>query len=283
MLAATNAPDGIATTAGFLFTFDGLAIQRCTIGSCGAPQVVFAPSSSETLMGAFVGPASIAYTMMRTGSIGEVHSAGLDGKNDVALVSLPNVMPNAVAASGPRTFWADDQTGDVHCVGCAGADKVWMTTSDSVKALFTDNSSVYALYAGGSGTIYSCPQGTACATSPPVVLGGLDASTTAAQVGTDGTYVYAARATDVARVEVATTTVTPILAGETVAALAVDAKTRDLFYATQAGEIGRVASDGTRTPLGACGLAYAMTFDATYVYAAIRTGVMGVRVISVHR
>lgn len=286
VLTVIDQPTRIAANGGFVFSVDSVGVRRCDVATpCSSPApIVMAQGSGQTFANADV-TSAIAYTLDDTAG-GSIRTAALDGTNGKTLLTTA-VTPNQIATLGADTFWVDDDTGDVHCIGCAGtADALWIQALGNVTTIFAGGQAIYALVSGGGAndTIYACGANAACASAPTLVVDSLDSTTTANQVAADALYVYAARTTvsDVVRVD-ANQVVKPVLQGEVVTALAVDPSTHDLFYATTQGEIGRVAADGTRVPLGKCASAFALAFDSTHVYAALDTATPPWTVISLAR
>ncbi len=271
VLSTPVSPDSVAFSSGFVFLVGGGQVSRCdATAACIDPTPTV---QNADLAGATVG-ASLAYTLQNTGSGGSVHTAALDGTNDTVLLSVPTASPEAVAMGGGRTYWVDANTGDVHCIGCVGADATWISALTAPTALLADGNSVYALALDSSGAtrgVYGCGAQLACATAPRVVTEHLDSATTVNGVATDGTYVYVARLTEKEIVGIdglgnSTTLATGVVA----TAIAVDPTSKELFYGTLDGEIGRVTLDAshTRTVISQCSAEiWSIAIDATHVYA----------------
>jgi hypothetical protein len=243
--------------------------------------------SDADLQGAFVSSSGIVYTLFGA-STGSVHSAALDGTADTILYTTPpGVLPDYVTSNGPRTYWVDDGTSDVHCSGCAGADAIWITGLNNTSAIFADPNSVYALASDPSNTalsLYGC-SGAACSSSPAFVIPSLPTDSSLATLGSDGTkHVFASRTTDIISVDDLTLTATPIV--QAVAqAIVVDGPNAQLFYGSVSGAIVRTQTDGTQsTTLSACAKApSALAFDAAHVYVFLEDTTVGGTVYAIPR
>lgn len=250
--------DAIGVQDGFVYVeVPGAGVQRCPSTGCAAPTPVVASDAfvSATLAG------SVTYTTQiaadEGGVAGEVRSVHADGSGDEPVLAQATY-PAYVATSGARTFWVedsfaiDDTPASVQCIGCdaSGGSTPWiMSVGGGTYGMIADAGHVYVLADDASlasVSLLSCSADAPCFGEPRVVLGGLDRTVSAVQLASDGTNVYVARATqgDVVRVDPAGA-ITTVLAEPSVAAIAYDASTDALVYATTDGLVGRVSADGS--------------------------------------
>jgi hypothetical protein len=287
VLSTTSYCDTVAAGGGLAFAGGAIAnLMECaSTGFCNGPPGIVHLTAGVNFQSFTVG--SLIYFTLQGpmgADAGSVHSAALDGTNDQVL--LPNrAWPYWIAQSGTRTFWVNDaisgssfsnlSPSEVHCIGCSGSDTVWFTEAEATYGLIADAKNVYLLADDGSGNgttgIYGCSVQTACGANPRVVITGLDGSTSNVYVASDGTYVYVARITqgDIVRID-GMGAMTTLATSASPEAIAVDATTNDLYYASSSGSVIRVKLDASAVPatLSRCqqGTMIGLALDATNVY-----------------
>jgi hypothetical protein len=257
-----------------------------TSAPCASPSLLFNIPVSDKLFD-FSAGTNLVYTLQAAADAGSVHQASPDGTGDKAL--LQNLAyPAWVAVSGSRTFWVDDTStvnsnvtpAVLHCIGCGSGDQTWITGLNATYAAFADANDVYVLADDGASSftygIYGCSVTTACGGSPHVVATGLD--TSALTVASDGTHVFVARSdeSDIVSIDGAGTA-TPLALNVDVVALTVDASKGELYFATFAGLVAVVKTDGTGSPsvVSSCDTNFgdidSIAIDATNVYVLMGT------------
>ena len=279
MVAGGNAMAATLSAQGSNFA----NVLSCPTGSsCTNPPGILSLSFSQS-MSSYAASSLVYYAI--AGNSGSIHSAGLDGKNDQVLLATAT-SPLWLGVTGTKVFWTSDDGGttpaSLHCIGCGAGDQTWITNLGLTAGVVADASTVYVIADDGSNNltdaIYSCPTSAACGSAPKKLIAGLtfNALYVAAQVATDGTYVYVTNdQSAIIRIDASGTQKT-VLQGVTAAVIAVDSATGDLFYGTDNGTIAKVKSDGSAAPvtLSTCapGDANAVTgiaFDATNVYVLV--------------
>jgi hypothetical protein len=272
VLTLSTPPDRVVFANGYLYVVSAFGVSRCAVtGTCVDPPLILQAPAASTFQAADIAT-SLVYTLQNTSS-GSVHSTTLDAVGDQVLFSDPTASPWLVAVSGTRTYWLDDVTNDVHCIGCVGpGDATWISGLSGNAALLAAPNVVYTLANGAKGFgVYGCgPQ--ACSNQPTPVLGALDIQTKQAQIAADGNYVYVSRVAtnDVVSVDSlgAMNTVAHNLAAS---AIALDSASGELVYGTPQGEVGLLKTDGSsRTPLASCVAGVlAIALDATHAYVLV--------------
>jgi hypothetical protein len=114
--------------------------------------------------------------------------------------------------------------------------------------MIADASNVYVLVDDASRTsvnLVACGASAPCYGEPRVVLTGLDAMIVPQRLASDGTSVYVARANEQDVVRVSNGVVTSIVPSVDATALAFDASSGNIYYATSSGTLGRVKPDGS--------------------------------------
>jgi hypothetical protein len=256
--SGSDSYDTIAVQDGFVYVeLPGTGIERCATSGCTQPSSVL---GTDAFVTASIGASTITYAtqiMDPSGGVsGEIRAVGVDGTGDRSLLAGA-AYPAWVASSGTRTFWADDSfaldetPATIRCVGCTsdGQSTPWISTLGGTYGMIADASNVYVLADDASLTsvnLVACGASAPCFGEPRVVLTGLDAMIVPQRLASDGTSVYVARANeqDVVRVSNGGV-VTSIVPSVDATALAFDASSGNIYYATSSGTLGRVKPDGS--------------------------------------
>ena len=251
----------------------GSGLRSCATTGCNdSPTTVF---DLDDYVSFTMGPTAITYARQT-----EIDSSQLDGTS-VQTVTANLTAPAFVATSGTRTFWVqdsfavDETPATVWCLGCTpdGQPTEWIQGIGGASyGLLADASNVYVLEDDPTLTtvrLLACSVQAPCYSEPKLLVDGLDNTVVTAQVASDGTNVYVARAEDIARVD-PSGNVTSVVTTPYVTSIAVDAAAGNLYYGTAVGEIDRVTLDAaaTNTTL-VCGgpdPITALAFDATSLY-----------------
>ncbi len=269
LFTSTSNYNVLAVQGGFVYLdITGSGVSRCASTGCAGPlTIVTVPNTvNDTYQSFGLASALLYYTFQSSltadggAANGELHSVGLDGTGDKAV--LTNLAyPLWVATSGSRIFWVDDplsgvvpgtNPATVNCIGCIGSGSTpWITQLGMTFGLLADQNNVYVLEDDGTGTatdkLVACGTQTACAAAPRTVVPSLTSLTPPeiANVASDGTYAYVARPShsDVVRVDGAGAVVS-VVTGHNVYAVAVDGN-GNLYYATDTGYIFRTRADGS--------------------------------------
>jgi hypothetical protein len=256
--------DAIAVENGIVSVeIPGSGVVTCSVNGCDSPTLVVASDSYVT--GALGSPVAYAAQVgTLDGVSGELHVVDTSGDHAIA---TGLVYPSWVAASGTRTFVADDSfsyddtPATIACVGCTtdGQPAPWISgLGGGTYGMFADASNVYVLADDptlSTVQLLACSTSHPCGSEPRLVLDGLDQTITAQQIASDGNAVYVARA------------VTSVLPTTNASALVWDASMHTLWFGTPSGDVGHMNADGTTTLVASgAGSIRAIATDDTSVY-----------------
>ena len=114
VFTSAQAYDQIFVQGGFVFAeVTQSGVDRCATTGCTSPTNILTANPNDFFEYSAPTTTSIDYTLdifpADGGMGGEIHSMGLDGKNDTVAFSTPTLIPEWIATSGSRVFWVDDQ------------------------------------------------------------------------------------------------------------------------------------------------------------------------------